>query len=192
RMLPYEISLRRVFLMSVLSNGLYLFYWFYLTWKQYREQTRIEAFPVWHALTLMVPGYNLFRIHSHMRSLKQLMLDSDLASTISAGWAVALVLILIALGVMSYQLAGGFGEVGDMTQKTAVNIAILNIISVLLVAGLLVQVQGNLNRYWSSLANVQPVSARIGVGEVIFGLIGGVSWVDTMANVLSSAYRTGL
>ena len=33
--LPYYISLNRILLMTVLSYGLYLFYWFYRTWKQY-------------------------------------------------------------------------------------------------------------------------------------------------------------
>ena len=30
----------------------YLFYWFYLTWRQYRDHTGDTAYPVWHALTL--------------------------------------------------------------------------------------------------------------------------------------------
>tara|TARA_B100000315_G_scaffold37613_1_gene32231 strand:+ start:904 stop:1614 length:711 start_codon:yes stop_codon:yes gene_type:complete len=191
RTLPYAIPLRRVLIMSALSYGLYLFYWFYLTWKQYRDHTQTEAYPVWHALTLMVPGYNLFRAHAHMRSFKGLMLNAGLASTISAGSGVVLVLILIVLGVVSFQLAGGSGGDGDITQKTAVAIAVLNVISVITVAGLLIQVQGNLNRYWRKVANVQLANARIGVGEVGFGLIGGVSWLDTLANVVSAAYRTG-
>jgi hypothetical protein len=189
--LPYAISFRRVLLMSVLTNGLYLFYWFYLTWKQYRDHTRTEAFPIWHALTLTVPVYNLFRAHAHMRTFRDLMRDAGLVSTISAKWAVVLVMVSGVLDGVSFRLAGGFGDGGDMTQQTAVAIAFLTVISISVVAGLLLHVQGNLNIYWSKVANAQLVNARIGVSEVVFGLIGGAFWVDTLANVLSTTYRTG-
>ncbi|MDP6228743.1 MAG: zinc ribbon domain-containing protein [Dehalococcoidia bacterium] len=181
RTLPYAISVRRVLIMSALSYGLYLFYWFYLTWKQYREHTRAEAFPVGHALALMVPIYNLFRLHAHMRSFKELMQNAGLATTINAGWAVMLVLISNALGVVAFRLAGGFSGAEDLTLKTAVAIEALNFISIAVVAGVLIQVQGNLNRYWSNVANAQLVHARIGVGEVAFGLIGGIFWLNTLA-----------
>jgi hypothetical protein len=46
------ISPARVVLVSALSYGLYLVYWFYLTWKHYRDHTGREAYPVWHALSL--------------------------------------------------------------------------------------------------------------------------------------------
>ena len=73
--------------MAVLSYGLYLFYWLYLTWKQYRDHTGQEVFPVWHALTLAVPIYGLFRTHAHVRSFKELMFSSGVTSTLSPGWA---------------------------------------------------------------------------------------------------------
>jgi hypothetical protein len=162
--LPYAISLRRVLIMSVLSYGLYLFYWFYLTWKQYRDHTQTEAFPIWHALALMVPVYNLFRTHAHMRTFKSLMRDAGLVSTISAKWAVVLVLV---------------------------SAAFVDFVSIAAVVVLLLHVQSNLNRYWRKVANARLVNARIGASEVVFGLIGGVFWIDTLANVLSAAYRTG-
>ena len=54
--LRYRVSPNRVLLMTIISFGLYLFYWFYLTWKQYRDHTREEAFPFWHTLTLLILG----------------------------------------------------------------------------------------------------------------------------------------
>ena len=184
--LPYEISLTRVFFMTVLSYGLYLFYWFYLTWKQYRDHTQTEAFPVWHALTLLVPIYNLFRIHAHMRSFKELMVNAGLHSTISAGWAVVLVLVSSALDWTS--VGDPFGEI---TLKSAVVTTLLAVISVAIVTGLLLHVQENVNKYWHSLANVTVVNARIGVGEAIIGLVGVLAWTGTLATLLSSSYRMG-
>ena len=41
--LRYHISLKRVLFMTVLSVRLFLFYWFYITWKRYRDHTQAEA-----------------------------------------------------------------------------------------------------------------------------------------------------
>ena len=188
--LPYRLSLTRVLLMSVLTHGIYLLYWFYLTWKQYRDHTRTEVFPVWHALTLLVPIYGLFRIHSHMRSYKDLMLDAGLATTISAGWAVVMVIVIGALDGAAFQAGGGF-SLSEITLGDAMLITILDIISITIVAALIVGVQGNLNEYWNSLQNATLDNARVGVGEVVFGVIGVLLWVDTLASLLSSSYRMG-
>ena len=49
--IPCLISVRRVVLLSALSGGLYLYYWFFITWKHYRDHTGAEAYPAWHALS---------------------------------------------------------------------------------------------------------------------------------------------
>ena len=76
--LPYYISVNKIISMAFLSNGLYLFYWFYITWKQYHETTDETVYPVWHALSLIIPIYNLFRIHKPVRTFKTLMSDRNL------------------------------------------------------------------------------------------------------------------
>ncbi|MFQ5814491.1 MAG: hypothetical protein ACE5I2_15035, partial [Anaerolineae bacterium] len=110
-------------------------------------------------------------------------------STISAGWAVFWVLIAGVLDGVSFNAGGGITDFEEMSQATAVTIATIDIISIAIVAGLLLHVQANLTRYWNGLPNVRLVSGRIGVGEVIFGLIGAAMWFDTLANLLSPAYR---
>ncbi len=191
--LPYRISATRVLLMSVLSSGLYLLYWFYLTWKQYRDHTRTEAYPVWHALTLAVPIYGLFRTHAHMRSFKELMLEAGLPNTISPGWAVVLVLISSAVDSASFMASGGFRGLGqEMTQGSAVVIAVIEVISIAVVAGLLLNVQGNLNRYWASQGNVRLTDAGVGVGEVVFAFIGVLSWIITLLSLVNPTYWFGV
>ena len=86
--LLYRLSTRRVILMSFLSWGLYLVYWSYLTWQQYRDHTKSEAYPVWHALSLAVPIYGYFRMHAHVRSFKELMTSAGLTNTLAPGTAV--------------------------------------------------------------------------------------------------------
>ncbi len=188
--LPYQISLPRVLFMTVLSYGLYIFYWFYLTWKQYRDHTRTEVYPVWHALTLIVPIYGLFQIYHHMNSFKVLMLFAGLPNTIGPVMAVVLVIISSVLSGLSFIMLGGFTGSSEITQGTAIDVLILDIISVAVIVGLLVHAQANLNSYWGSLTNVRLAHARIGIGEIIFGLIGIWFWFNIFALILSDAYRT--
>lgn len=51
------ISMTRIILLVIASYGVYPIYWMYRTWKQYRDHTGAEAYPVWHALTQLVPNY---------------------------------------------------------------------------------------------------------------------------------------
>ena len=189
RTLAYRISPTRILAMTLLSGRLYLFYWFYVTWQQYRDHTGSNVFPLWHALTLTIPGYGLFRTHAHMRSFKELLLDAGVLCTISVGWAVALVLTLNLLGLASSILTGGLFNFGEVSFGATVASTLLNLVSVAVVLGLLLHVQQNLNRYWDSLDNVTMVDLNVGAGEVILAVIGVVTWIITLASIFSPAFR---
>ncbi len=208
--LPYHLSLNRILLMSVLSYGLYLFYWFYLTWKQYRDHTGNDAYPVWHALTLLVPVYGLFRTHAHARTFRALMWNARLSSSIRPGWAWVAVLIagflvsvslrwawvaaLIAgivadnVSLLGYMQFAWRGE----TLGAVIWFLVIDLIVMALIAGLLLHLQSNINRYWNSRPNVRVRPARIGVGEVIFGILGALSWLAAFADIFSESWRMGL
>ena len=191
-MSTYHISFRRICLMTVLSYGLYLFYWFYLTWKQYRDHTGNEAYPVWHAMSVAVPIYGLFRTHVHMRSFKELMVNADVSSTIGIGWVVALVLVSWVMNSASVILSGGLPGLLQVTQQTSVVGAIFGIISVAIACGLLMHVQSNLSRYWGSLQGTRLVGQGIDASEVVLAVLGTLTWFSVFASLLSTAYRTGL
>ncbi|HLF04896.1 MAG TPA: zinc ribbon domain-containing protein [Dehalococcoidia bacterium] len=188
--LPYLLSPTRVLVMTVLSYGFYLFYWFYLTWRQYRDHTGHPAFPVWHALTMLVPVYGLFRVHAHIRSFRELMAGANVPCSLSAGWSVALVMVSSVLDWASFQVSGGFEAllaeeaVGPETARTAALAGLMEVVSILLVAGLLLHTQGNLNRYWANLEGKRPVSSGVSPGEVAFVLLGVFFWLSTLASVL--------
>lgn len=104
------IPIRRIALLTILSGGLYLFYWFYITWKQYHDYFKADdnAYPVWHALTLLVPVYGVFRAHAHMRAYKEAMLQRGVATTI-APWAAVVAMAFLQLnyhGVWSFTPIG--------------------------------------------------------------------------------------
>ena len=180
--MPYYISLKRVLLMTALSYGLYLFYWFYITWKHFRDHTQAEAYPVWHTLTLFVPIYGLFRTYAHARTFRDLMRDADISSSIKPWLAVALVVIVAVLDNISF---GATFSPDPMTQDDAIAIVVIEFISIALTAGLLLYLQSNLNRYWQGFTYLRVTSAKIGVGEIIFGIAGALIWLVTFANIFS-------
>ncbi|MDA0264302.1 MAG: hypothetical protein O3A93_08035 [Chloroflexi bacterium] len=184
----YFISANRIISLMVLTFGLYLVYWLYLTWRHYRDHTGENVFPVWHSLTLIIPIYGLFRIHAHMRIYKEMMTNPGLASTISPGWAVAVVAVSMLLENLSLEVTGGWTTT-SYSFGAAVVSALITVVSITLVTGLLVRVQGNMNHYWSSLTNVQIVPSKLRVGEVIFSVVGLMAWAETLTSLLSASYR---
>ena len=183
RDVSYLIPTQRVLLMTLVSHGLYLFYWFYVTWKQYQEHTGEEAYPVWHALCLFVPIYNLFRIHAHMRTYRELMEYAGVTTSISAGMGVVLILTSSVLDVAGTQLNGGLMGTAPVAAWAPMAALVLSLISLAVLAAVLIQTQGNLNRYWESVAEGSLSPAGFGVGEVVFGLLGTVAWIATIALV---------
>ena len=183
-LLGYPISLKRILFMVVISYGLYIFYWYYLTWKQYRDHTNEVAYPVWHALTLLVFIYGLFRTHAHMRTFRELMLNANMPSSISPRLAV---IVVFVSSVLEGQFLRGI---------------VLELIVIVLTAGLLLHVQSNINKYWtaliseneywSSLPYPRKIPLKAGWGEVIFGIIGASLWLNTFLNLFSESWRMGL
>ena len=183
-LLGYPISLKRILFMVVISYGLYIFYWYYLTWKQYRDHTNEVAYPVWHALTLLVFIYGLFRTHAHMRTFRKLMLNANMPSSISPRLAV---IVVFVSSVLEGQFLRG---------------TVLELIVIVLTSGLLLHVQSNINKYWtaliseneywSSLPYPRKTPLKVGWGEVIFGIIGASLWLNTFLYLFSESWRMGL
>lgn len=182
----YLMPVWRVVFMAVISMGLYIFWWFYITWKHYRDHTEENAYPIWHALTLFVPIYGLFRTHAHMRTYKELMLDERMNTSIRPGVAVVVVLISSWLENIGTSEA----VFGDVTYTLLVIWLITGVISTALTTLLLASVQGNINRYWRSVIVARHMRfARLGVGEASLAVIGAYLWFDTILSVASETYR---
>ena len=174
-------------LLSVLSASLYAFYWFYITWKHYRNHTGDEMnFPVWHALTQLVPFYNLFRVHHHVRVYEHLMQGVGLRSTIAAGTAFVLMAISLATGVVSIVMVNS--NVNEqVSQSEAVIYFALTLVSVVIPWFVMYLVQANLNRYWLTYAGRNPgvsiTTSEVGAGAIILTILGILFWVITISSL---------
>ena len=153
------LSVPRVIALSVVTNGVYLLYWLYLTWKQLQGETRDIHFPIWHALTFLVPIYGLFRIHKHVAVIQSLALRAGVEVSITPGLAV----IMITLNFMLVITSGGVQGMGVFL--------ILSLIRLALVTTVIVWAQVTLNRYWTSIKGEALENVPIGSGEVRFVLL---------------------
>lgn len=182
--LSYGISTRRLLLLTVLSYGFYFYYWFYLTWRQYRDHTGKRVFPVWHTLALGVPIYGLFRIHDHMTSYNRLILQSRLAATIKPVPVVALILVSVVLSTVSFFVSGVFSGIGPSgVQATFMKLEI-DALTIVITAGLLTYVQPRLNGFWDSLPEARATDGKIGAGETICVMIGVLAWVTAALSLV--------
>ena len=150
----------------MLSSSFYILYWFYLTWKQLKEATGNPHRPVWHALALLVPIYAWFVVYGHLKTIKGLQDKAEIKPSLNIGGLLA---IYVIANVLAFQTI--------MYEGTAV--LILDIISVILMTVFLVVAQNNLNRYWEHVKGSQLSEARVGIGEVVFVILGLFYWWAT-------------
>ena len=170
--LYYYISPNRIVLMTFLTAGLYLFYWMYLTWRQYRDHTGEVAYPVWHALTLEVPIYQFFRLHAHFRVYQELMDGRGVPCTLHPLRAVLVYVVAQVLGSVSFRILAD-----AQTSSLDTTIFVVGIITyVSLLAWLMSQAQSNLNRYWQHCLGNRLGRSGASSVEVILALVGLVLW----------------
>ena len=169
--LAMRLGLGRVVVVSALSAGLYVVYWFYLTWKQLASETTETHHPVWHALSLFVPIYGLFKMYHHVKVINGLVEGAGIVTSLSPGLAVVILMIGNALDWSSIR-------VNDTSA-----LVVIGLISTALITYLVASAQSTLNQYWESVRRADLRDARIGVGEVVIILVGLLVWVDTFLPV---------
>ena len=96
----------RIISFTVVTAGLYIFYWLYVTWKQIRDREGTtdsgeRFFPVWHSLTMLVPVYGLFRLHRHGELIQNMAHESEIATSLNPKLVVLLMVLNQILGLTS-------------------------------------------------------------------------------------------
>ena len=178
--LPYYIPPNRIVLLTVLSAGLYIYYWMYVTWRHYREHTGELAYPIWHALTLLVPVYNLFRLHAHMRVYQEMMEARGVPTTLNPLRAVLIYFGVFLLAMASLMLPAE----APITPAQQAAYAIINVGQTALVAWMLWQAQGNINRFWQHRLGTRLGWKTLSPGELIVVAVGLVFGWGMLAAIL--------
>lgn len=183
--IDFRIPLWRVLLMSLLSAGLYMIYWFYLTWEHYRDSTDDEAYPVWHALALCIPIYGLFRAHAHMQAFRELMIRKGIVTFISPAWAIVAVLVAAFCWYRLWDALEAYFRQANVQASLPAGLQLtLVCVAGIAVAWLLLLVQSDLNRYWDHVCE-RLTSTGFSVMETALAIAGGFVWYDSIAKVVS-------
>ena len=151
----------RVGILSLITAGLYFFYWFGVTWKQLQTETGPREHHAWgHVFALGVPIYGYYIVYDHFRTLRQLQDEKGVSAGVAPGNATLLYIVVTIL-----QFVGQFVDLRPSTY--------LFLLSGLVLTVLVVWGQANLNRYWVQARGSDLAAAATGPGE-IFSVIGGV------------------
>lgn len=174
---PYFIPTGRIIALTVLSSGLYIFFWMFATWRQYRDHTGDIAFPVMHALCLLVPVYQFFRLHAHMRVYQEMMEQRGVPTTLSPARIVLIYFGVVLLGMVSFVLPAE----GELTASQQAAYVAINVGQVTLLSWILWHAQTNINRFWQHRLGIRlgwmPLSftelAVVAVGLILgWGMLG--------------------
>ena len=164
-----RIEASRLIIASILSGGLYIFYWLYITWKQLAKETNDQHFPIWHALTWFVPFYQLTRLHRHATVIEGLATKAGVPTTLNPGTVVALGFAAFGLGLAAFY-----------TLNPVLSF-LLSVMVMTLTTTIIVWNQGALNAYWVTRYGENLDVAPIERAEGVIVLFGVLVWISTLA-----------
>ncbi|RMF25346.1 MAG: hypothetical protein D6760_01245 [Deltaproteobacteria bacterium] len=139
--------------LSILTLGLYEFYWFHRNWRHFSEHLGRPLRPGWRTLGLLVPGLNIFLVYDQLRMIADAAGRAGVAVSYSPGVATA---VFFALAFLS-------------------NLTMVWALSLLTVLPLL-PVQETLNRFWVGQQPDRPMRREF-TGAELLAMIAGVSMV---------------
>ena len=173
----YHISTSRIVALSIVSCGLYLFYWVYRTWDQYRQHTGALVYPVWRTLAMIVPVYGWFRFYAHCKAYRDLMEERDIPNDLNLATIIVILIVATALWspVPTQWLNNYLGE-SDITVMIDLILDAVSLVGILVATIVVCRIQGNINRYWAGVDGALTYRARLGKGEVALSVLGVIVW----------------
>ena len=159
------LPLGRLLALAIISWGLYLAFWLYISWKHLAVETDEPHYPLWHTLAILfVPVYGLFRFHRHIAIIKSLAKTNDIDTTLEP--LPAVIMFLLA-GILQF-----LGLREDSVQPWL----ILTLFALILTTAPMIWAQSPLNSYWYQ-SRTAITSPSVSVWEMILVGIGIVSWI---------------
>ena len=169
----YRLSVSRIVALSIVSMGLYWYYWLYVTWVHYQDQHHPEARPVWHALSYLVPVYGAFRVNAHLKAYRNLAVDARLLDSINVGLLTAVIAVHQVVGLLAMAPSSFM-----MSDRVATAVDLVLVIPPVVAMAI---VQPVIDRYWFSVDPVLGANAPVGKGEVLVCLLGVALWAAVVA-----------
>ena len=166
-----KLDTRRLIAFGIISFGLYILFWALLTWIQLKRETGGNFFPPWHALSLLVPIYSLFRLHHHVQVIKELCDGSGVPTNLSP----RLVIVMFLLSGILDVIAAIYASYGQAI--------VLRIISLTLLITILIWAQSALNGYWTKTREAELKEVPTSTIELVISLLGVLSWTALLVPI---------
>ena len=132
--------------LTVLSVGVYLPIWLGLSWAELRRETKDERMsPLWHALSLFVPGYGYWQVFRHFTLLGGLLAKVNAPRRVDA-FSATIGTVLWSFTWLHYSTEPLF--------------VVLDVVELAAATGVVVYGQRALNDYWRSRPG-DPVDERV-------------------------------
>ncbi len=155
-------------MLSTLTLGAYVPIWFGLTWSEMRRETGNEQlYPLGHALSMLVPGWNAWQAWRHFRAIGALLEPVTRDTRVDATSA-ALGLVIWWLTFTHYSSEPVF--------------LVLNVIELAAGTAVLMYGQRALNRYWEARGGEE----RFLETDIIALALAGTYALVTVVGLLSS------
>lgn len=179
-------SVLRVIGLSIVTSGLYFFYWFFVTKNQLKRELKNEQHVGWQTAGLLVPILNLFILYWLYRDINNAR-DTQKQSPFAAIWYVLVPFILIALafvigiGAILSIIGAIAAELSDQSASTGLAgagvLGGLFALLLLFTGGILSYVFlglsiKNLNEYWDKRSGGKAGEAKFRGGEVAIIIVG--------------------
>jgi hypothetical protein len=150
-------------LLSILTFGIYEFYWFYRNWKHIKVHKNLDIRPGWRTVGLFIPIYGIVLAYRQLREIRDFSKELRIDKTYSPGWILFGWLTLNAL----WKLPDPFW--------------FLSFLSVVPLA----VVQGVLNSYWKKEQPGFTERTKFSGGQIAILVIGGIWWILLLIGTLS-------
>ena len=152
------IPLWKLFVFSIITMGLYSYYWYYRNWRYIRELEETDIKPGLRTLGLFVPILGWILIYQQYKYINQYV-QSATGHYFSAGGMIAM---HIVFNLIARVITAGTTSM----ESTSASFWYLLIIPMYLIP--MVIVQYNFNLYWTATQPDLRIRHRLTIGEIIF------------------------
>jgi hypothetical protein len=180
-------SVLRVIGLMIITSGLYLFYWFFVTKNQLKRELKNEQHVGWQTLGLLVPILNAFVLYWLYRDINRSR-DTQKLPEFPAVWYVIIPIILICIAFLIgagaiISIIGAIGSAANNQNDAALGLVGAGVITglfallLLVVAGILQYVfiglsVSKLNEFWDKRTGGKAEAAGWGKGEIAVIVVG--------------------
>ena len=162
----------RLVLLSVLTSGIYDFYWFYRNWKHLKIHKKLNIRPVWRTVGLFVPIYGVFLGYWQFKNIRDYAEHAGCPTFSSPGWLIIGYVFLSNISVEMNLYSTELIEPSELLGYT-----ILAIFLGLYAVWILTTVQKTLNAYWETEQPKLKIRTNFSRGELILLFFSGSIWI---------------